>query len=128
MSLSRRNFVKAAGVGGIGVLTAPLIAARGSEALRDSFFTPTTLWNSDGIRFESDERAPYRVASPDAVRLDSNENPNGPGANALDAVRAMFGEAPRYPDVQTTDLQAAIANELFELKHKQTSPTFTSEK
>jgi hypothetical protein len=37
MPVSRRSFVKAASVGGIGALTAPLIAARGSEALREEF-------------------------------------------------------------------------------------------
>jgi histidinol-phosphate aminotransferase len=32
------------------------------------------------------------------LRLDSNENPLGPGPAALDAIRAAFGEAGRYPD------------------------------
>lgn len=108
MFLSRRSFVKAAGVGGIGALTAPLIAARGSEALRDGIFELPT--SPGGVtRFASDERAVYRLASPEAIRLDSNENPNGPGSVALDAIRAMFSEAPRYPDVQTDDLRSAIA-------------------
>ena len=34
MSLSRRTFMKTAGIGGVGFLSAPLIAARGSEAGR----------------------------------------------------------------------------------------------
>jgi len=40
MTLSRRNFVRAAGVGGIGALATPLIAARGSEALRGAWLEP----------------------------------------------------------------------------------------
>src|ERR1044072_2786304 len=75
MRLSRRSFVKAASVTGIGAFTAPLIAARGSEALRDGIFLPS-LASGSGVLFEQEESAPYRVASPGAVRLDSNENPN----------------------------------------------------
>src|SRR5437867_11313577 len=91
MFLSRRSFVKAASVTGIGAFTAPLIAARGSEALRDGILEHAFSPTAGGARFESDERAAFRLISPDAIRLDSNENPNGPGQVALDAVRAMFG-------------------------------------
>jgi histidinol-phosphate aminotransferase len=111
MHFSRRSFVKAASVGGLGVLTTPLIAARGSEALRESLgesyfpLGPTTA-------FASEERARARLLAPTAIRLDSNENPNGPGKTALDAIRAQFGETPRYPDVPASDLQQAIAANL----------------
>src|SRR5262245_32985343 len=98
MHLSRRNFVKAASVGGLGALTVPLIAARGSEALRDGILelnaSPSAI-----ARFASEERAAARLAAAGAIRLDSNENPNGPGRVALDAIRAMFDETPRYPDL-----------------------------
>jgi histidinol-phosphate aminotransferase len=107
MHVSRRSFVKTASVTGIGALTAPLIAARGSEALRESIFEPYAAPLTPA--FAANERAPYRIANPNAIRLDSNENPNGPGQRALDAVRAMFGEAPRYPDVTSQDLTNAIA-------------------
>jgi histidinol-phosphate aminotransferase len=112
MHVSRRSFVKAASVGGIGALTAPLIAARGSEALRESIFEPNPWATAGPTRFAADERAAYRRSYADAIRLDSNENPNGPGQSALEAIRAMFGEAPRYPDVQGWDLQQAIARHL----------------
>lgn len=105
--LSRRSFVKTASVGGIGALTAPLIAARGSEAMRESWPVP-----GEAGPFASDARAAMRLLAPDAVRLDSNENPNGPGRAALEAVRAMFTEAPRYPDSTTAALYAAIASNL----------------
>jgi histidinol-phosphate aminotransferase len=61
------------------------------------------------LTFAADERARARLASPTAIRLDSNENPNGPGQAVLDAIRAMFGEASRYPDTQSADLIATIA-------------------
>jgi histidinol-phosphate aminotransferase len=111
MHLSRRSFVKTASVGGIGALTVPLIAARGSEALRESLVLPASI-NAVPFAHASEERRLARLAAPDAIRLDSNENPNGPGARALDAIRGMFGEAPRYPDVPITDLQQAIARQL----------------
>ena len=116
MTLSRRNFVRAAGVGGIGALATPLIAARGSEALRGAWLEPELANGILGGMFEHEERAPYRIASPDAIQLDSNENPNGPGKVALEAVRAMFGEANRYPDVRSDDLQRAVAD------HQKVSP------
>ena len=106
MRVSRRSFLKSASAGGVGALAVPLIAARGSEACREDVALPGT----GGVpEFAADARAALRrrVASP--IRLDSNENPNGPGAHVLDAVRGMFGESPRYPDVTTLDLQRAIA-------------------
>ena len=108
MSLSRRTFVKAASVTGIGALTAPLIAARGSEALREPLFEPYGPPLGNPV-FAAHERAPYRIANPNALRLDSNENPNGPGKVALDAIRNMFSESPRYPDVAGVEIQEAIA-------------------
>src|SRR4051812_3431417 len=107
MSLTRRSFVKTAGVGGLGALTLPLIAARGSEALRDGIFeeyAPESLALS-----AADERIAYRTAFKTGIRLDSNENPNGPGQVAFDGIRSMFVEANRYPDAPGADLQASIA-------------------
>lgn len=42
------------------------------------------------------------------IRLDSNENPLGPGTTALDAIRAVFPEAGRYPDNPSVALTAAL--------------------
>ena len=110
MSLTRRTFVKSAGLGGVGLLSAPLIAARGSEAARGHASLRASL--PELGRFASEDRAAYRLRAPRALRLDSNENPNGPGKTALDAIRAMFDETPRYPDVATADLTTAIATHL----------------
>ena len=108
MSLSRRSFVKAASVGGVGALSLPLIAARGSEALRE--FEGLELARKAG-EFASEvrrrERLKYRAADP--IQLDSNENPNGPGKAALAAVTNWFYQANRYPDVQVDSVREAIA-------------------
>ena len=106
MAVSRRSFMKTAGIGGVGLLSAPLIAARGSEAARGPELAHSELPLSP---FASETRAAYRIAAPSALRLDSNENPNGPGRAALDAIRAMFDESPRYPDAATNDLTQTIA-------------------
>ncbi len=94
MSVSRRHFVSALGLGGAGLLSPPLLAGRGSED-----------------RLASWLRAPLPAAPAGMIRLDSNENPNGPGARAFEAIRAMFGEANRYPDSPEDALVAAIARE-----------------
>ena len=108
MTLSRRSFVRAAGVSGIGALATPLIAARGSEALSAGWTEPG-FYPGAVITAAREERLAYRSKFANAIRLDSNENPNGPGRAALEAVRTMFTEANRYPDTQEDDLQAAVA-------------------
>ena len=106
MSVTRRTFVKTAGIGGVGLLSAPLIAARGSEAARAIELSAGELPLTP---FASESRSAYRMIAPSALRLDSNENPNGPGKAALDAIRAMFDESPRYPDVAAAGLAESIA-------------------
>ena len=44
-----------------------------------------------------------------ALRLNSNENPLGPGENVLAAIGAAFGETNRYPYDMERHVQAAIA-------------------
>lgn len=92
MPISRREFVSALGLGSASLLTPPFIGSRGHESRMAE-------WHG------------AREASAGLIRLDSNENPNGPGARALDAVRAMFSEANRYPGSPERELVAAIAHE-----------------
>jgi histidinol-phosphate aminotransferase len=92
MPISRREFVSALGLGGTGLLTPAWLNARGAEG-------------RSGVWLGGPEPAPS------VVRLDSNENPNGPGTRALEALRAMFGEANRYPFAAERTLVAAIAAE-----------------
>ena len=108
MHLSRRSFVKTASVGGVGALSLPLIAARGSEAMRE--FEGLNFSPVAG-EFASEERKRYRrlYAAADPIQLDSNENPNGPGKAALAAVTNFYNQTMRYPDVQVDAVQEAIA-------------------
>ncbi len=92
MSVSRRHFVTTLGLGSAGLLSPPVFGRRGHEALLADWAT----------------RAPSPA---NLIRLDSNENPNGPGPRAFDAIRAMFGEANRDPDDPERALVAAIAKE-----------------
>jgi len=108
MALSRRNFMKASGVAGLGAFATPLISARGNEALA-GLITEPGFYPGASITAAVEERVAYRNKFKTGIRLDSNENPNGPGKAALDAVRAMFGESNRYPDDTEGELQAVIA-------------------
>lgn len=104
MSVSRRSFVATigatVGAGAAGVLTAPLISWRGHEDLLAQQGTPA----------EAEPHAERLLASqPGMIRIDSNENPNGPGRRALDAIVHQFGLSNRYPVKETDDLTQAIA-------------------
>jgi histidinol-phosphate aminotransferase len=96
MTVSRRSFFTALGAGGAGVLAAPLLTWRGHEALQAQ---------SAGSR-----RADRLMAArPGMIRIDSNENPNGPGERVYAVVRRHLGESNRYPVRSEDDLAAAIA-------------------
>ncbi len=111
MSVSRRSFVKAASVGGIGALSIPLIAARGSEASREWIAAELEFASSpfSSLTPGAEDRLRYRLNRAEAIQLDSNENPRGPGRAALDAVMKMFDRTMRYPDVQGNQVREAIA-------------------
>jgi histidinol-phosphate aminotransferase len=99
MPLSRRSFIHAFGLGTVGAATLPsstLFAARGREAVAG-----LAPWERDA--------AFAATADATAIRLNSNENPLGPGERALDAIRGAFSEANRYPFTAETSVQAAIA-------------------
>ncbi len=81
MSVSRRSFVRALGIGSAGALAAPQwIGARGLEA--------ATANPAD---------AAWIVQQNAVIRLMSNENPNGPVPAAIRAMQASFHEAAWYP-------------------------------
>lgn len=90
MAVSRRAFVRSVGVGGASVLSG-VFGARGAEA-----------WTGSA----GQSPAPGATS---LIRLDSNENPDGPGTRTLDAVRRAFPESSLYPHRAGTDLPAAIA-------------------
>lgn len=74
MALTRRRFVRNAGIGAAGALTTSFIAARG----RENF-----IWSAI-------EPAVHAV-EPGVICISSNENPVGPGKKVLDAIQAAFG-------------------------------------
>jgi histidinol-phosphate aminotransferase len=98
MSLSRRSFVRTLGLTGAGVAAAPLVGARGREALA------AELRRGAGAGAVA-ELAP-RAGQ---IRLSSNENPRGPSAAALAGVRGAIGEASRYPFAPPDELRKAVA-------------------
>ena len=80
MALTRRRFVRTAGIGAAGAVTGSWIGARGRENALWSLVEPT-----------------LQAIEPGVIVLASNENPVGPGATVLNAVKAAFGEGGRAP-------------------------------
>ncbi|MEP6619338.1 MAG: aminotransferase class I/II-fold pyridoxal phosphate-dependent enzyme [bacterium] len=94
MSFSRRNFFQVAGAGAVGSLLLPFVSGRGLEAL--------TLGDNP--------RSDDALLASGSIRLNSNENPNGPGKVAFGGISAAFAEANRYPRSSETGLRAAVAD------------------
>jgi histidinol-phosphate aminotransferase len=100
MAVSRRSFLATVGAGSAGILASPLIQARGREAALG-------IAVPQGI---DERKADRRMASkPGMIRIDSNENPVGPGEKAIAAIQATFGVANRYPVLLEDDVKDAIA-------------------
>lgn len=80
MSPSRRQFLRTLGITGALGAAPSFIHARGLESLAGE------PWRGS---------APFPQSA--AIRLDSNENPVGPGPRALAAIQAAFAGVSRYP-------------------------------
>jgi histidinol-phosphate aminotransferase len=74
MALTRRNFVRNVGIGAAGALTSSFIGARGRENFIWQAIEPS-----------------LHAVEPGTIVISSNENPMGPGAKVIEAVRAAFG-------------------------------------
>src|SRR5262245_20599563 len=97
MPVSRRSFIATLGAGGAGVLGLPLINWRGHETLH-------------AFQGQADRRADRMLAErPGMIRIDSNENPNGPGEKVFESIRRSLTKSNRYPVKAEDDLIAAIA-------------------
>ncbi|HJW33083.1 MAG TPA: aminotransferase class I/II-fold pyridoxal phosphate-dependent enzyme [Holophagaceae bacterium] len=94
MPLSRRTFLTALGASGAASIA---LSGRGREPLMA--LSPHATRQSD--------RALAKAQG--MIRLDSNENPNGPGERVFEAFRNAFSEANRYPFALENDLKAALA-------------------
>lgn len=94
MAFSRRSFVRALGLGSATALSAPAwVNARGLESLAG----------------DVDVAALERLTQSGAIRLMSNENPNGPVPAAIRAIQASFHEAAWYPASSEVRVRAALA-------------------
>ncbi len=94
MAVSRRSFVRALGLGGTAALTAPSwVGARGLESLAG----------------RADYAALERELQGGAIRLMSNENPNGPVPAAIRAMQASFHEAAWYPASTESRVREALS-------------------
>src|SRR5690348_9571783 len=100
MPVSRRSFVATLGAGASGLIGAPFLTWRGHEAL---------LAQQQQLAPAEPHSERLLASQPGMVRLDSNENPNGPGQRALAAITQHFGDANRYPVKQPDDLLQEIA-------------------
>lgn len=102
MPVSRRDFLATVGAGtaaigaaGAGILSLPIISARGREA------------SAQGV---ADRKADRRMAArPGMIRVDSNENPMGPGRRVYETIRRHLEESNRYPVLAEDNLIEAIA-------------------
>jgi len=99
MAVSRRAFLASVGAGGAGALVLPSISWRGYESLHAR----------QGLQGMDARRADRLLAAkPGMIRIDSNENPNGPGQRVLDVIRGSLGQSNRYPVKSEDDLIDAV--------------------
>ena len=100
MTFSRRSFLTTVGVGSVGALALPSITWRGREGLY-----------AQGVGQAPASRKADRLlaASVGMIRIDSNENPNGPGDHVFAAIRGHLNESNRYPVKSEDDLTNIIA-------------------
>jgi histidinol-phosphate aminotransferase len=102
MPVSRREFLTlgaiSAGAATAGLLSVPLISARGREA------------QAQGTGGIADRKADRRMAArPGMIRIDSNENPMGAGRRVYDTIRQHVTETNRYPVLAEDNLMELIA-------------------
>jgi histidinol-phosphate aminotransferase len=79
--VTRRDFVRAAGIGAAAAMTGSLVSARGRE---------DSVWSILEPGLQAQNTGPV-------IPLSSNENPMGPGQVVLDAIEAAFGPAGAQP-------------------------------
>lgn len=100
MPLSRRSFFGSFARSRPSRFSAAAVAERGREAAQAA-----------RLRKDAGAEAPVPPIAPDAIRLDSNENPLGPSPAALRALGEALDRVGRYP-TNTGVLRDAIARKL----------------
>ena len=110
MAVSRRSFLAAVGASSAGALALPIASNwRGYEARGAELLLQTPQQGTQEPKQLENRRADRLLAArPGMVRIDSNENPNGPGERVFKAITADFHESNRYPVRSEDDLVAAI--------------------
>jgi len=104
---TRRSFISTVGAGAAGMVASPIINWRGHEAL---FAQQAQQPAQGGAAGQADRRADRLLAErPGMIRIDSNENPNGPGKHVYDTIISHVGSSNRYPIKIEDDLIAIIA-------------------
>ena len=114
MPVSRRSFVATlgatVGAGATGILTAPLISWRGHEELLAQQGAQQGTYQEPASSGVDARRADRLLASrPGMIRIDSNENPDGPSRRALDAIVKHLTDSNRYPVKSEDDLIETLA-------------------
>jgi histidinol-phosphate aminotransferase len=108
MPVSRRSFVATVGAtlgaGAAGILSAPIVSWRGRE---DLLAQQGAQQPASGVDARRADR--LMASRPGMIRIDSNENPNGPGKHALDAITQHLSESNRYPVKGEDDLIQVLA-------------------
>lgn len=93
MAVSRRSFVRALSLGGASAIALPSwVGARGLE----------------GATGELREFSALAANASDIIKLDSNENPNGPVPAAIKAIRDSMKRAALYPASSEVDVREAL--------------------
>src|SRR5579862_8682661 len=110
MAISRRGFFDAFGAAPRGpALSGAALSARGLE---HEF---AAAWSQDPVAPGTRQGRGQRPQLPpgvEEIRINSNENPLGPGKAVLDAIVGRFPEAGRYPfnsSPKEADLTDAVA-------------------
>lgn len=117
MAISRRGFFDAFGAAGRPAFSGAALAARGLEAdfaaawAQDPAQTGTSTTTGSGRGGGQGGRGQRPPLPPGVVeiRINSNENPLGPGKVVLDAIVGKFPEASRYPFNSTPKSDDLIA-------------------
>jgi histidinol-phosphate/aromatic aminotransferase/cobyric acid decarboxylase-like protein len=97
MPVSRRGFLRIVGAGGGQPVSGALLAARGLEAHFAEAWAPDVPQTGRSGGQGGRANRPQLPPGVEEIRINSNENPLGPGKTALDAITGKYPEAGRYP-------------------------------
>jgi histidinol-phosphate aminotransferase len=109
--LTRRSFTGSIGVALGASMLAPGLASAAAQPATPAPAAPGTATTPGPGAAAGMPTAPARASGPPPlpVRLDSNENPFGPAAAALEAIEKSRAQGHRYPDDLEDDLTGVLA-------------------